>query len=383
MNYLQHISFTYPKQLVFGAGCRSNVIADCSKIGIKRLFIITIPPLLSEITEWADILNNAGIETEVTLYTNAEPTFADAEELIVKAESFNADGIAGIGGGSVLDIAKVAAALIHSDQDLKEIVGNGLVKSRKTHLICIPTTAGTGSEVSPNSILIDNSDHSKQGIISPFLLPDSTYIDPGFTVGLPPDVTAYTGIDALTHCIEAFTNRFSHPIADMLAIEGIRLIANNLKYAYDDGSNIEARSKLALGSVYGGMCLGPVNTAAVHALAYPLGTDFKIPHGLSNAVLLPYVMEYNVDAAFNKYAQIGVAIGAIGDSESDIARNGIVKIKELLTDCKIPSSLSEIGIPESAIDKMTDAAFKIQRLLKNNIKKLSINDIKIIYKSAL
>jgi alcohol dehydrogenase class IV len=247
----------------------------------------------------------------------------------------------------------------------------------------MPTTSGTGSEVSPNAILLDEENHAKTGIISPFLVPDATYIDPLLTVGLPPSVTAYTALDALTHCIEAFTNKFAHPMVDVFALKGIQLICNNLKEAFDNGTNIEARSNLALGSLYGGMCLGPVNTAAVHALAYPLGSEFKVGHGLSNALLLPYVMEFNLPDATEKYAAIGEAIGVpAGKNPRATAYNCINKIRDLMRDCAVPARLSLISIPGNAIDKLALSAMEVQRLLKNNIRGVTYEDARQIYLKA-
>src|SRR5699024_3953020 len=194
------------------------------------------------------------------------------------------------GGGSVLDVAKLVAAQLNNGQSLEDIVGIKKLKNRDFLLICMPTTSGTGSEVSPNAILLDQRDNQKKGIISPFLVPDIVYADPLLTVTLPPSVTAATGIDALTHCIEAYANRFAHPLVDMYALEGIRLISSNIVEACKNGQDIEARSGMILGSLYGGVCLGPVNTAAVHALSYPLGSQFHIAHGLSNAILFPDVL---------------------------------------------------------------------------------------------
>ncbi len=181
-------------------------------------------------------------------------------------------------------------------------------------LVCLPTTAGTGAEVSPNAILLDEADELKKGVVSPHLVPDAAFVDPLLTISVPPAVTAATGLDALTHCIEAYANKFAHPIVDIYALQGIKLISANLVRAVRNGGDIEARAALSLGSLYGGLCLGPVNTAAVHALAYPLGGRFHIAHGVSNALLLPHVLRFNFSAAPERYAEISAALG--------VARNG-------------------------------------------------------------
>ena len=217
----------------------------------------------------------------------------------------------------------------------------------------MPATSGTGSEVSPNAILVDDTDNQKKGIISPYLVPDIVYVDPLLSVSVPPSITAATGMDALTHCLEAYTNKFAQPFIDMYAYEGMRLIAANIVTAVNDGNNIEAREKVAMGSLLGGFCLGPVNTAGVHALSYPLGSMYHLPHGLSNALLLPYVMEYNIVSAADRYADVAVALGC--KREDDVwatAKAGVAKIKELNAACGIPASLKEVGVKEEAIPQL-------------------------------
>lgn len=368
--------------MVFGAGSLHQMAEDYLALGYRRLFIVSDSILMEPLSPVLETLKAGGIALKLHMGLKGEPHFADFREILEEAHSFDADSIAGIGGGSVMDIAKVVAALLHADQSIDSVVGNGQLKGRSTHLIYMPTTSGTGSEVSPNAILIDEKD-SKKGIISPFLVPDSVYIDPALTLSLPPDITAYTGIDALTHCIEAYANRFAHPIVDTLALEGMTCISHYLKRAVEDGQNMEARSQLAMGSVYGGMCLGPVNTAAVHALAYPLGTQFKIPHGLSNALLLPYVMEFNLPAAEERYAQIALSLGgAPGATDTETARQGVALIRQLIADCQVPSRLSELNIPSDAIPGLAREGMGIQRLLQNNPREVTLDDAMTIYKTA-
>ncbi len=383
MTSVRNIIFHHPQRMVFGAGSLRQMAEDYLASGYKRFFIISDPAVMEHLSPTLDVLKSGGITLKIHLGLKGEPSFADLQEILAEARSFDADSIAGIGGGSVMDVAKVVAALLHADQSIEEIVGNGLLKGRGTYLLCMPTTSGTGSEVSPNAILIDEKDGSKKGMISPFLVPDSVYVDPALTLSLPASITAYTGIDALTHCIEAFANRFAHPMVDVWALEGIRLISRNLKRVVEEGQNLEARTQVALGSVYGGMCLGPVNTAAVHALAYPLGTQFKIPHGLSNALLLPYVMEFNLPAAKERYAAIAVAMGARRRaSDAVIALQGIVRLRQLIRDCQVPSRLSDLGIPADAIPALARSAMEIQRLLKNNVREVTLDDAINMYEKA-
>jgi alcohol dehydrogenase len=370
------------KRIAFGPGCLNDLAKNFLVLGLNRLYIITIPTVLKQISPLIKKLKSQGITIQTNLSIEREPSIIDFEKVLKEAKAFKAESIAGIGGGSVMDVAKLVAAQINNSQTLESIIGNGLLRDRKTLLICIPTTSGTGSEVSPNSILTDK-DGSKKAVISPYLVPDMVYIDPKLTLSLPPTVTAYTSLDALTHCIEAYTNKYAHPIVDQWALEGIKLISSNLLKVLKNGNDIEARTSISLGSMYGGMCLGPVNTTAVHALAYPLGTDFKIAHGLSNALLLPYVMEFNQTAAPKRYAEVALALGAKKyKSDLETAKAGITKVKKLLRDCNIPSKLSALGVSKNDIVKMAKSAMEIQRLLKNNVRKVSLKDAIAIYKTA-
>lgn len=379
---MKTITLLHPEKLVFGDEALEVFKNDFIASGYKRLFILTIPFLIEHLSELLETFKGKSIEYKLDMSILNEPSFQEFNVVLEKAKSFEADSIVGIGGGSVLDVSKLVATQLKNTQTIDEIIGIGNLRERQTYLACIPSTSGTGSEVSPNAIFIDENG-GKKGVISPFLVPDASYIYPKLTLSVPASVTAATGIDALTHCLEAYANKFSHPVVDVIAIEGIKLIAENLVEACENGNNLEARTSVALGSLYGGMCLGPVNTGAVHALSYPLGTEFHISHGLSNALLLPYVMEFNLPKAIIEYANIAKVIGAeIGHTDEETAKNGILKIRELNAACKIPSKLSDLGIPITAIDKMANNALEIQRLLKNNPKKVKLEDAKAIYKAA-
>lgn len=380
---VEQINIQFPGKLVFGKHCLSRLNTEILEMNPSAVLIITIEPLLISLQDLLNDLRANDITVEVDTSIIREPSFEDFEILLISANIFNPDIVIGIGGGSVLDIAKLLAALIGNKQKLQDIVGIGLLKNRPKKLICLPATSGTGSEVSPNAILVDNKDNQKKGIISPFLVPDIVYVDPLLTMSVPPGITASTGLDALTHCLEAYTNKFSHPFIDMYAYEGMRLIAANLVKAVEDGFDEDARTNVAMGSLLGGFCLGPVNTAAVHALSYPLGSTFHLAHGLTNALLLPYVMEYNLPASIRRYASVAIALGCQhGKDEEQTAKEGIEKIKSLLQECNIPSRLRDVGIPETAIPQLAEEAMKIQRLLKNNPRTIELEDAVKIFKAA-
>ena len=377
------LQVNFPARLVFGNHTLTQMVDELISLKSSRVAIVTIPALQSSISPLLQQLAEKGIDVLVDERIATEPYFADLHRLLDYFTPFCPDTVLGIGGGSVLDTAKLLAALLDNDQTVHDVVGNGLLKKRTKKLICVPATSGTGSEVSPNAILIDDADGQKKGIISPFLVPDLVLVDPVLTSSVPPSVTAATGLDALTHCIEAYTNKFSNPFIDVFALEGIRLIAANLVDAVEDGNNLDAREKLSMGSMNGGFCLGPVNTAAVHALAYPLGTMYHVAHGLSNAVLLPHVMEFNIPAAVEKYAAVAGALGVLPDADLHaMALKGIVRIREIMKACNVPDNLRSMGVTQTDIPILAQEAMKIQRLLKNNPRTVVLEDAINIYEKT-
>jgi alcohol dehydrogenase class IV len=379
---MKQITLLQPQKIVFGTGCIATFVEDYKKMGLQRLFVLTAPPIRPLIEDTLAELKSAGISIEVIQDIVAEPTVNDFKKILEVARKFKADSVVGIGGGSVLDVTKLIAAFINSDQQVEDCFGTGFVKQKGLWFACLPTTAGTGSEVSPNAILLDERDHLKKGIVSPFLIADVAYVDPKLTWTVPAKVTADTGMDALTHCIEAYTNKFAHPSVDIYALQGIRLIAANLEKAVKNGQDQEAREALAFGSLYGGLCLGPVNTAAVHALSYPLGGEFHIPHGLSNAILLPSVMKFNMPANIKRHAEVAIALGCQpGANDEETAQRGVDFICQLADAVGIPKKLTDLGIPQTAVDGMAKAAMEVQRLLKNNPREVTEQDARDIYNS--
>ncbi len=391
---MKQITLLQPQKIVFGTGCIQTLVEDYKKMGLRRLFVLTAPPIRPLIEGTLDELKAAGIAVEVFQDIVAEPTVNDFKKILEVARQFQADSVVGIGGGSVLDVTKLVAAFIDSDQQVEDCFGTGFIKKKGLWFACLPTTAGTGSEVSPNAILLDERDHLKKGIVSPFLIADVAYVDPKLTWTVPAKVTADTGMDALTHCIEAYTNKFAHPSVDIYALQGIRLIAANLERAVtlardnkpadlsDNPAYVEAREALAFGSLYGGLCLGPVNTAAVHALSYPLGGEFHIPHGLSNAILLPSVMKFNMPSNVKRHAEVAIALGCEpGKNDEETAQRGVDFIYRLAAAVGIPDKLTALGIPQTAVDGMAKAAMQVQRLLKNNPREVTEQDARDIYNS--
>ncbi|MBD3346394.1 MAG: iron-containing alcohol dehydrogenase [Chitinivibrionales bacterium] len=347
-----------------------------------RIFIVCDPALVHSA---AKIGKSLASETECTIYSHVEPEpkISTFEKILLEAKTYRPDAVVGIGGGSTIDLAKLLAVLCNSDKSFSDIVGTDKIYEKRTiRLMAVPTTSGTGSEVSPIAILTDSDQQLKIGAVSDELIPDVAVVDPELMLSMPPSVTAETGMDAMTHCIEAYTNRFSTSKTDVVALEGITLIGGNLLKAYRNGNDLAARTAVARGALCGGLCLGSVNTAAVHALAYPLGGEFCVSHGKANSMLLPYIMEYNLSECVEKYANIGKVLGCKEKNNQKRAQQAIVMIRNLAQACGIPTGLKELGVPQTALEHMATSALKVTRLILNNPRSLEYDDVLDIYSKA-
>jgi alcohol dehydrogenase class IV len=377
------INLQQPRRIVFGDGALQQA-AEIVDLGVRRVLLVTSTPIVPLARPLVEALEGRGASVTVYSSVDTEPSISIFEAVLEVARSADPDAVVGIGGGSPLDVAKLVAALHGSGQGIRDVFGIGHVKGRRAHLVCLPTTAGTGSEVSPNAVFLDEADQLKKGVVSPYLVPDAAYVDPLLTHTMPATVTAASGVDAMVHCIEAFANKFAHPTVDLHALEGIRLISAHVARAVKQPDDAEAREKMALGALYGGLCLGPVNTAAIHALAYPLGGEFKISHGVSNSLLLRHVIEFNLPAAFGRYAEVARAMGLEDrGSEEKVARLGQERMVEICEECDLPSRMSQVGVPEEAVSRMAKAAMTVTRLLKNNPRVVTEEDADRIYRAAL
>jgi alcohol dehydrogenase class IV len=379
---LPPLTLRTPRVIAFGTGCAPRAIAELAD-GRRRALVVTSASVRTHAGRATVPLREAGLHVETATLPTGEPTLVSAEALREQTRAFAPDLVLGIGGGSVLDAAKIAAALHDRDEPLAHFFGSGLVPGRRTTLACVPTTAGTGSEVSPNALLLDEAARAKKAIISPALVPDAAIVDPELMLDLPPALTATTGIDALAHCLEAYASLVAHPMVDLYALEGVRLIGAHLARAVADGRDLAARSAVALGSLYGGLCLGPVNTNGVHALAYPLGGEFHVPHALSIALLLPHVVAFNCSALPARHAALARALGAPDTgSDADTAAQLPARLGALLAACGIPPGLSRHGIPRDALPHLADAGLQVTRLLKANPRPVTRDDARRIYEAA-
>jgi alcohol dehydrogenase class IV len=383
---MKTLEFQMSRRTLFGPGALGELPDALSRVGTKKPMIVTDPGIVAAgILERVGAgLDEAGIAFAVFDQVESDPRVEVVESCHEAVEKEQADLLIGLGGGSSLDVAKVAAILATNGGAPLDYAGIGKVPAPGLPTVLIPTTAGTGSEVTPIAVLSDTKEHLKKGVVSPHLHAEVALVDPELTLGLPPNVTAFTGMDALTHAIEAYTNKYAHPFIDTLALEAIRLIGGNLRRAVACGDDLEARTAMALGSTYGGMCLGPVNTAAVHALAYPLGGTFSVPHGVANSLLLPYVMQFNLMSDLPKYARVAEAMGeaTAGLSRREAAQKAVATVRALAADIGIVSRIRDLDIPEDAIPEMAAAAMKVTRLLNNNPRGMRREDAEQIYRNA-
>lgn len=374
-----------PRAIIFGTGSAKSLSGRISHLADGPVLIVTDKGLAK--AGVADRIKSnvlsAGSKVGVFDAVEPDPDKDNVYNCLEKLKSFQAKLVMGVGGGSSLDVAKICAMLAVNGGEIDDYLGIGKVSKKGLATVLVPTTAGTGSEVSPIAIVSDRKEHLKLGIVSEHLYCDLAIIDPVLTVSCPAKITAASGMDALTHAIEIYTNKFASAAIDPLQIEAIHLIGKNLSRCVHEGADLASREGMSLAALYAGLGLGAVNTAAVHALAYPLGAMFDIAHGLANSVLLPYVMEFNQPVCQERFAKVAEALGVIGPTTiEEKAQAAVQKVIELSKDVGIPKRMREIGIPEDAISQMAESAAKVTRLLNNNPREMTVEDIKKIYRQA-
>ncbi|WP_096434477.1 iron-containing alcohol dehydrogenase [Alteribacter populi] len=325
------------------------------------------------------------IRTTTISSITPEPTVESIQTLANEYASEKFDYIVAVGGGSVLDAAKLLSVLHTNEVTVQELLNGEQVKKEGIPTAMVPTTAGTGSEVTPNAIVTIPEQELKVGIVSRFFLPSLVIIDPSLTTGLPKPYTAATGMDAFTHAFESYISNKANMFSDVFALESIRLISESIVESYENGTSIEAREKMLMGSMYGGMALTSAGTAAVHALAYPLGGKFNIPHGVANSMLLPHVTSFNLDSMKERLPAVAKAMSIYreGDTLDQTADKVIAQIEEWIHLLNIPQDLKEFGVSREDIRHLAEAASKVTRLLNNNPKQLSVEEIESLYKKLL
>jgi alcohol dehydrogenase class IV len=372
--------------IIHETGATSRLGEIASGIGMSRVLLVTDPGIadIGLLDKALSGLRAGAVDVSVFAKVLADPPTSNVMSALKQAKDFSADGVIGFGGGSSMDVAKLVSFLCSSSQTLPEIYGVGLAKGKRLPLILVTTTAGTGSEVTPIAI-VTTGENEKKGIVAPQLLPDIAVLDAELTTGLPPRVTAMTGIDAMVHAIEAYTTKLKkNPISDTLARQGLKLLFNNIRTAMENGNDMEARSRMLVGAMLAGQAFANAPVGAVHALAYPIGGQYHVPHGLSNSLVLPHVMRFNLPVASREYAELARELFSDLGMVSDLVAGArlIAALEELMTDIHLETHLSQVGIEKTALTKLAEAAMLQTRLLVNNPREVGYEDALQIYQEA-
>lgn len=382
----QTFTVTQPTQIHFGTGAIADLAQTVKSFNGSNVFLVVDPGvakagLLAVITR---PLKKAKIPFTIYDKIDPEPGLKLADKGKKLAKKAGCDCVVGVGGGSAMDVAKAIAILLTNGGKAVDYLGLGLIKKPGVPKIMVPTSSGTGAEVTFTAVFINEKTGSKGGMNGDPLYPDAAILDPALTISLPPHVTAFTGIDALTHALEAYTSTQAHTISEMYSLEAIGLIADNLPAAYANGDNIQARSAMLMGSLLGGKALATAGVGLVHAMAYPMGGMFGIPHGLANAVLLPYVVEYNLIGNLEKFTVLAETLGQNTDDLTlrEAASLCVDALFTLNDDVGIPATLKDLDIPFDAIPEMAEIALTVTRPVENNPRKPSLNDVISIYEIA-
>jgi len=386
---LNSFQFNTTPGLRYGSGQAKDSCKEISnKLGQSILFITDKGLMSLGLTDQTlkELKKNSSVE--IFDDVEADPSKKTLLKAIEVGKKIKATGVIGFGGGSSMDVAKLTALILGSGENLEEAWGVANAKGPRLPLVLIPTTAGTGSEVTPVSI-ITVGEEEKKGVSSSIILPDLAILDPDLTLGLPAGTTAATGIDAMVHAIEAYasSSKNNNPISKMLSIEALKLLGGSIEKAVFEGSNVEARGNMLIGAMLAGKAFANSPVAAVHALAYPIGGTFHVSHGLSNSLVLPYVLRFNsVDSKASKdYAELAPYVFPEIDTNrgaQSVCAEFIDKLESLSKKLGLPQKLREVDIPKNACEKMAKDAMKQTRLLVNNPREVTEKDALNIYHSA-
>ncbi len=386
MDLLQNFTVTQPTQIQFGLDAIQDLPTTVTNLGGSKVLLVMDPGLVKAglIDTVTAPLDAASISYTLYDSIDPEPGLKIADKGCKIAKKKKCDCIVGVGGGSAMDVAKAISILVTNGGKAVDYLGLGKIKKAGLPSIMVPTSAGTGAEVTFTAVFINEDTSSKGGMNGDPLYPDAAILDPRLTLSLPPHVTAFTGIDALTHALEAYTSTQAHTISEMYSLEAIDLIARNLPEAYANGDNLKARAAMLMGSLLGGKALATAGVGLVHAMAYPMGGMFGIGHGLANAVLLPYVVEYNLIGNYEKFATLATVLGQNIDdlSTREAATLCVEALFDLNDDVGIPQTLEDLEIPLDKIPEMAEIALTVTRPVENNPRKPSLEDVIAIYQTA-
>ena len=387
---LNNFTFNTTSGIRFGSGTSVSSSQEISKILGSNILFITDKDLMSlKLTEpTLNQLKKFSSKVEIFDDVEADPSLKTLLKSIEIGKKMNATGVIGFGGGSSMDVAKLTSLILGSNENIEEAWGVSNAKGPRLPLVLVPTTAGTGSEVTPISI-ITVGEEEKKGVSSPIILPDVAILDPDLTLGLPAHTTAATGIDAMVHAIEGYAsaNKNNNPISKMLSVEALKLLGGSIEKAVFDGSNLEARGNMLIGAMLAGKSFANSPVAAVHALAYPIGGTFHVSHGLSNSLVLPYVLRFNSadNKATKDYAELAPFVFPdinTNQGSQAVCSEFIDRMESLSKKLGLPQKLREVNIPKEACEKMAKDAMKQTRLLVNNPREVTEKDALNIYESA-
>lgn len=379
--------FRTTPRIVMGPGAIGQLGDEIRKMKAKKVLLVTDKGIVEAglIKPALESLEKSEINHAVFDGVEPDPRYEIAADCVSMIRREKADLVIGLGGGSAIDIAKSAAIMAANEAPIAEYFGIDLIPKPGLPTVMVPTTAGTGSEVTPIAILSDEGEKLKKGIVSPYLFPSIAILDPELTLGLPPNITASTGMDALIHAIEAYTSVNATDMTDILAFRAMELVYHNIRTAYANGNNLPARSSMMEGSLLAGMAFANAGVTAVHAFAYPIGAEFHIPHGVANTLMLPHVMRFNLLGNLSKFADISEAfdLSIEGMDELQTAEMFVEAIERLAKDLRVPKNLSEFGISEKDVPVLAEGVMKVTRLLANNPRVINLEDAVEIYKAAL
>lgn len=383
---MTQFTVTQPTQIHFGVDTINRLGQTVTDLGGSNVLLVVDPGL-----DKAGLIDTitaplASASINYTLYDkiDPEPGLKLADNGCELAKANGCDCVVGVGGGSAMDVAKAIGILLTNGGKAVDYIGLGKITKPGVPKIMVPTSSGTGAEVTFTAVFINEDTGSKAGMNGDPLYPDAAILDPKLTISLPPKVTAYTGIDALTHALEAYTSTQAHVVSEMYSLEAVKLISDNLPKAYANGDNMEARSAMLLGSLLGGKALAIAGVGLVHAMAYPMGGMFGIPHGLANAVLLPYVVDFNLIGNMEKFAHLATVMGEATDDLTlrEASTLCVEALFDLNSEVGIPMTLQDLDIPADAIQEMAEIALTVTRPVENNPRKPSLEDVISIYSQA-
>jgi alcohol dehydrogenase len=383
---IKPFSFTGAGKIVFGTGSFKKLAEHIQSLRGHRPLIVLDKNLAAAgfSKTVTDVLDGSGLKLSFFEQAEPEPRLELADEGAKAALKGKCDLVVGIGGGSAMDLAKAVAAVAGNKGKAADYLGLNKVPGPGLPTIMVPTTAGTGSEVTFTAVFVRQNLKKKEGMNSPFLYPDIALLDPVLTLTLPPEPTATTGLDALCHAIESYTSIQASPMSEMVSLEAIRLISDHLRTCVHNGGNLEAREEMLLGSLYAGLGLANAGVTAVHSLSYPLGGKYGVPHGLANTLLLPHVMAFNLPGNLEKFAVIAEIMGEIVDDLPlrEAAWQAVEAVNTLIEDCGIYKTLADLDIPQDVFPELAKTAMTVARPLQNNPRKLTMEDAIEIYEDA-